>query len=339
MSSMIISIKRITLSVFISFTLVILTTPYQYIQARSSNSIPFIILSHYRTNLDIGEELYIIPITSNGNLPTWKSSDSKIASVNTYGKVIGKKAGTVSITAKINKAEATCRITVNPTFVTINSGSTSIEHGGTTKLSAKASNNSPITWKSSKVSVATIDSNGLVTGFKPGETTITAKGRGGSATCKIRVKSPTIQLSQKKVKLYRNQTYKLTAKVSSGISPMWKINKKSIAIIDENGTITALKNGTAIITATLDGVRTTCELIVEKPDISLSPGDISIKIGASTMIKADVSSSNSPTWSTSNSNVATVNSKGTVVGISKGKAYIYAKEDGTSARCVVYVTD
>lgn len=339
MISIKISLKRFMLSIFFSFILIISTMPHQHILAKSSNIIPFVVLSHYRTNLDIGEELYIISLTSNGKLPTWKSSDTKIASVNTYGKVIAKKAGKVNITAKINKAEATCKVTVNPTKINIKGNTSAIERGATTQLSAKSSNNSTVTWKSSKKSVATIDSNGLVTGVKPGETTITAKGLGGCATCKIKVKSPTIQLNKKVIQLYRNQTSQITAKVSSGISPSWKINKKSIAIIDENGTITALKNGSALITATVDGVRATCELVVAKPDITLSSNEIKIKVGSSTTIKAKVSSSNTPTWSSSNSNVATVNSKGTVVGISKGRTYIYAKEDGSQARCTIYVTD
>lgn len=333
------SIQKMVLSVFFSIILIILTMPKEHIYAKSSTTIPFVILSCYRATLDIGEELYIIPLTSTGKLPTWKSSDTKIASVNTYGKIIAKKRGSVNITAKINKAEATCKITVNPTNVTIQSRTFSIERGSTVQLSAKTSNNSTITWSSSRKSVATIDSNGLVTGRKPGETTITAKGLGGSATCKIKVNFPTVKLEKKSLQLYRNQTYQMTAKVSSDISPQWKINKKSVALIDQTGTITALKNGSALITATVDGISSTCELIVKKPSITLAPNEVSIKKGTSTTIKAHVSSSNTPIWSTSNSNIATVNAKGTIVGVSKGRAYIYASEDGTKVSCIVYVTE
>ena len=56
-------------------------------------------------------------------------------------------------------------------------------------------------------------------------------------------------------------------------------------------------------------------------------------------MSAKVSSGNKPEWSTSNSNVATVDSEGKITGIKKGRAYIYAKEDGTKVKCTVYVTD
>ncbi|MDD4112014.1 MAG: Ig-like domain-containing protein, partial [Herbinix sp.] len=67
--------------------------------------------------------------------------------------------------------------------------------------------------------------------------------------------------------------------------------------------------------------------------------ELTIKLGTDTLLDAKVSSGNSPEWSTSNSNVATVDSKGRITGIKKGRAYIYAKEDGTKVRCTVYVTD
>jgi uncharacterized protein YjdB len=127
--------------------------------------------------------------------------------------------------------------------------------------------------------------------------------------------------------------------VSSGIEPTWKTNKKSVAVINPDGTITAIKNGTATITATVDRVSVTCEVIVNKPEINLSASELTIKVGNTALLSAYVSSGNYPEWSSSNSNVATVNSIGKITGIKKGRAYIYAKEDGTKVRCTVYVTD
>ena len=129
------------------------------------------------------------------------------------------------------------------------------------------------------------------------------------------------------------------ADVSSGVSPTWKSNKKSVAIINPDCIITAIKNGTATITATVDKVSATCELVVKKPDISLNSDELSIKLGESASLSAKVSSGNTPEWSISNSDVATVDSQGKITGIKKGRAYIYAKEDGTKVRCTVYVTD
>jgi uncharacterized protein YjdB len=332
-------IRKFLLSIFVSITLIFLTTPIQTVSALSYDSITFVILSRYDANANIGDKIDLIAVSTNGKQVTWKSSDSRIASVNTYGTVTAKKAGKATITAKVKNAEASCQITVNKTKVVLDKTSVSIERNDTLKLSATTSNGSAVTWKSSKKSIATIDENGTIIGIKPGSTTITAKADGSTATCILTVKSPTIKLDKTKVKLYRNQTVKLSASVSSKVNPTWKSNKKSVAIVDETGTITAIKNGTAIITATVDGVSKTCEVTVMKPDISLNFTELSLKKGDHKTITASVSSGNIPVWSTSNSNVVTVSSNGEITALQKGTAYVYASEDGTKVRCVIKVTE
>ena len=332
--------KKISyLSIFLGLILFLSCFPVQTTTAGSSGSISFIILTKYSANVDIGSDFYIVAVTSNGKLPAWKSSNSSIAAVNTYGKVTAKKAGTVTITAKIKNAEASCKVTVNKTKITVSKTSASLERGEKVKLSASASTGSKITWKSSKSSVASVDEDGNVTALKPGETNLTASADGSSVSCKITVKVPSISLSNSSIKLYKNQKFLLTAKVSSGITPVWKSNRKSVAVVDERGNIIAVKNGTAIISATVDGVVKTCEVIVEKPVITLSKYDITLKKGASTSVIANVASGNVPVWSSSNSNVATVNLSGQVTALKKGTAYVYASEDGTKVRCIVHVTD
>jgi uncharacterized protein YjdB len=306
---------------------------------KASSSNPFILLSQYQTTVDIGDEFFLIAVTSNGKSPTWKSNDTNVASVNKYGKVTAKKEGSTLITVKIKDAEAFCVVNVNKTIVTINQVTASIERGEKLTLSATTSNDSKISWKSSRKSIATVDERGIVTGLKPGETIITASADTTSVTCNITIKEPTIQLSKEKITLYRGQTLKLSATTSSGYLPVWKTNRKSVAVVDENGTITAVKNGTAYITATLDGVKKSCEVIVVKPTISLSSSEITIKKGATSTLLAKVSSGNSATWSTSNINVVTVDSTGKITALKKGRAYVYAAEDGTKVKCTVYVTD
>lgn len=330
-------IKKILLSVILSFSLFILAIPSPTVSALSD--LAFIILSKYKVNADIGDEIHIRAITSNGKKPTWKSSDSKIASVNTYGIVTAKKAGTAIITAKIKNAEASCQVVVNKTTITLNKTEASLERDEVLRLSATTSNGSKVSWKSNKKSVATVDEYGKVTGAKPGEAIITATADGSSATCIITVKQPTVKLNKSSVTLYRGQTVKLIATVSSNAKPTWKTNKSSVATVDANGTVTAIKNGTARITATVDGVMKTCEVIVQKPEITLNTTTLSLKVGHSATLTATVSSKNKATWTTSNSNIVTVDSKGVVKAKQKGKAYVYASEDGTKVKCTVTVTE
>jgi uncharacterized protein YjdB len=326
------------ISVFICLSLAFLSFT-QNVSAYTSDLFPLVILSQYDATLDIGDELYILAITSNGKKASWKSSNSKVASVNTYGIITAKKAGTAVITAKITKAEASCRITVNKTSISINKSSVSLEHGESIKLTAVTSNGSDVVWKCSKTSIASIDEYGKVTGKKPGETIVTASADGSSATCPVIVKAPSVELDRSSLSLYRGQTATLSADVSSGIKPTWKTNRKSVAIVDSNGTVTAIKNGKALITATVDGVSKTCEITVRKPDIELSSTELTVKKGEKAAITAFVSSNNKPAWSTSNTNILTINNEGEITAKKKGRAYVYASEDGTKVRCTVYVTE
>ncbi len=331
-------ITKILLTLVLCFSFVNFSIPIQEASALTSD-LSFIILSQYKANLDIGAELYIVAVSSTGKSVTWKSSDSKIASVNTYGVITAKKAGTAIITAKIKNAEASCQVVVNKTKVSMNKEKASIEHGETLFLSATTSNNSPVTWKSSKKSIATVDEYGKVTGIKPGETTITATANGTSAICQVTVKLPSVQLNKTSATLYRGKTLQLKATISSSAKPTWKTNKTSVALVDATGTVTAIKHGIAIITATVDGVTQTCEITVQKPEITLSSTETTLKKGGSSTLTASVSSGNPPTWTSSNSNIVSVNAHGDIKALQKGKAYIYAAEDGTKVRCTVTVTE
>lgn len=329
--------NKILLSILLCISLIFL--PGTKLHADTFGTIPFVILSEYNEILNIGEEFQLYAVTSGGNLPTFKSSNSKVASVNTYGNITAKSAGTAIITAKINKAEASCRITVRKTTICIYAPKTSIEAGETLSLSAKTSNGSQVVWKSSLKSIAVIDENGLVTGMKPGKTVITASADKNTADITLTVKAPVITLNRTSLSLYRGQTFILSAEVSSKLPPGWRTNKKSVATIEENGLVTAIKHGTAVITATVSGVAKTCTITVKQPEITFDAYNITIKKGEKKKLTAKVSSGNAPLWTTSNLNIAAVDDSGNITGMEKGKAYIYAAEDGIKIRCTVNVTE
>ena len=58
-----------------------------------AGNIAFVVLNTYEQTMNIGDEYRLCAVTSNGKKPTFSSSDSKIASVNTYGLITAKKAG------------------------------------------------------------------------------------------------------------------------------------------------------------------------------------------------------------------------------------------------------
>lgn len=307
------------------------------ITAHASSGYEFILLNSYSKTMKIGDEAYLTAITSNGKKPSFSSSSSAIASVNTYGKITAKKAGTVKITAKIRNGEASCSVTVKKTEIRLSEKSVSLENGERHMLRVASSTGHPAKFKSSKSSVASVDENGLILAKKPGQADITVTVDKTAVKCSVTVKKPTLRLSKSAISLYRGGTAKLTVTSSSKSIPKWKTNKKSVATVDSNGTVTAVKNGTATVTVTVDGVSKTCSVTVKKPTITFEADAVTLSVGESYQTKAAVSSKNKPVYASSNSKVATVDGNGKVYAKSKGRAYIYAKEDGAKERMTVFV--
>ncbi|NBH13759.1 hypothetical protein D3Z36_06100 [Lachnospiraceae bacterium] len=306
-------------------------------KAHAAASVGFVILNSYSKTLEIGDEFYLAAFTSNGKKPVFTSSSSKVASVNTYGKITAKRAGTAKITAKIKNGEASCTISVKATKIQLSTNHISLENGYSAKLNATASTGHTVTFRSNKSSIATVDEQGVITAKKPGTAKITASADHAAASCTITVKKPTVSLSRTSASLYRTQTVRLTAKSSSKSTPKWKSNKKSVAVVDNNGTVTAVKNGTALITATVDGVSKSCEITVKKPVVTFEQSELTLTVGKKKTVKVSVSSGNKPVFSSSNTCIATVDEHGTVLAHEKGKAYIYAKEDGVKSRMRIIV--
>ena len=137
--------------------------------------------------------------------------------------------------------------------------------------------------------------------------------------------------------MYRGQSAKITAEVSSKINPVWKSNRTSVANVDENGYVTALKHGTALITATVDGIKKICEVTVKPPVIKLSKTSVTLKPGDEITLVANVSSGNTPKWISKKTSIASVSQKGIIRAKKAGTAIITVSEDGAKAICTVTV--
>ena len=149
--------------------------------------------------------------------------------------------------------------------------------------------NNKLIWDSGDASVAKVSSAGVVTGKGLGTATITATARDGSGkvgTIKVKVYPLTksVSLSAAKVKLATEactlngeplvKTVTLVATPSpaealGGVKNFtYKSNKPKIASVNENGVVTALASGSAVITVTArdgSGKKATCAVTVIKP--------------------------------------------------------------------------
>ena len=125
----------------------------------------------------------------------WSSSNKKVATVDAYGTVTGKKGGIVTITAKSSSGKkATCKVTVKSpaTKVTFAKKTIRLKVGGTATLKAKltpSDSTDTLKWKSSNKKVVTAAKTGKLKGIKKGVATITVTTTSGKkATCKVTVK-------------------------------------------------------------------------------------------------------------------------------------------------------
>lgn len=125
----------------------------------------------------------------------------------------------------------------------------------------------------------------------------------------------------------------------------WSSNKPMIASVDANGNVTALKTGTAVITAKLGTKKATCKItcIATLNAIALNKSSASLIAGKTTQLKVasytpkDTTSSKKAKWTSSDAAIASVNSKGQVKARKAGSAEITCTVAGKTAKCTIAV--
>ncbi len=141
---------------------------------------------------------------------TYKSSNKKIAMVNSKGKVTAKRTGkaTITVTSRENrKVKAICKVTVkktavytkNPVNITLNVKSKTLAEGKSFQLKVKTvkpkNASKEVTYKSSDKKIATVSSKGKVTAKKAGTVIITVSSRKNAkvkAKCRVTVTKKTV---------------------------------------------------------------------------------------------------------------------------------------------------
>lgn len=149
------------------------------------------------------------------------------------------------------------------------------------------------------------------------------------------------------INLYPKQTYRLF--ITNFESALFTSSDNNIATIDGEGTVTAVKAGTSIITAkTSDGHTTQCTVNVSNgvspEEILLTTQSLSLTKGTGKKLEATVYPENvsdkSVYYSSSDTSVATVDKKGYVKGINPGVAVITAESSSSAVtkKCIVKVS-
>lgn len=119
---------------------------------------------------------------------TFRSSNTKVATVSANGTVKAKKAGKVNITVQVGNHKQVVKITVKKPTMKLVKSSAKLKKGKKVTIKVKAAPVSKVTFKSSNKKVATVSSKGVVKAKKKGTATITVKCNGITKKFKVTVK-------------------------------------------------------------------------------------------------------------------------------------------------------
>jgi uncharacterized protein YjdB len=206
------------------------------------------------------------PATNIGDTSvTWESSNPKVAKVEN-GVITALKDGETTITVKTKDGNktATCQVTVKYLVSSVSIGNNfGLKIGDEKTLSATvlpAGAKQTVTWTSSDPTVATVDQTGKITALATGKTTITATSTDDSSKsdyCVVTVSDVEVTNVGWKTTLQQPMEVGQTGKLVPLIVPenatedvSWKSSNPDVATVDQEGNVTAIGAGTAVITVT-----------------------------------------------------------------------------------------
>lgn len=297
----------------------------------------------------------------------WTSYDTKIATVNAMGEVEAISHGSTIITCETVDGgyRAFCLVQViDPAFeITVSPDNYRLGYGKTITLEASVTNhgkpveNMPLIWESSDESICTVDDRGRVTGVGFGYATIRVEiddEFGAFATCEIRVvrEVTSIRLNHNAITIIQGQSASLKADIKPSNATYneatFSSDDETVAVVDEDGTITAITPGTTWVWAKAkdnSGKYARCWVTVIEPipatGITVSDKQIVLIAGESKKMVYTMKPRNTTdnlVWSSGEETIATVNSNGVITAHRTGTTTVTAMTDsGKTAQIEVIV--
>ena len=208
--------------------------------------------------------------------PEWSVEDDTIVSISANGTVTALKEGKTKVSAAVDGKTLTCDVTVQAKYTFIlDCTQLTTKEGSTRQLNIvtvpdlEDDDSLPaFVWATTDEDVATVK-DGLVTAVGKGDATITATYGTVQLACEVTVEEQIYSYQLNETSLVMEEGDSETLKVTSfpaqsSISVTWTTSNEDVATV-EDGEVTAVGAGTAVITASVDGTKLTCSVTVNYP--------------------------------------------------------------------------
>ena len=316
-----------------------------------------------------GFNVTVLP--ENATNKNFSSESSAVTTATVSGSTIqATSPGKATVTVKTADGGHTATISVEVKqkveVIYLSAGKTTLKVGEATKVTAAVSPDNAtdkgVIFTSSNNAVATVDEQGNVKALSAGSATITAtandkKGANSSIVIKVEEEVTSVTLSPASKTLTVNATEQLKATVLPDTASQkvnYSSNNNAVATVSDTGLVTALKEGTAIITAAAtdgSGKYATCTITVggapatvPVTGITVDPTDMTLEDKEAKQLKAAVvpatATEQGVIYSSSNTSVAVVSNTGLVTAVANGTAIITVtskENEAIVAQCKVKV--
>lgn len=307
----------------------------------------------------------VLPSDASDTSITWSSSNPAAVGVSDTGMVTAYLGGTATITAMTsNGLTASCSIVVSVpvTGVTLTPQELILDPGDIQQLTCSIApvdaNVQDVIWSSDNPDVAVVDTKGTVTAIKAGSAVITVTSVEGyyTATCSVTVENSITGLTFEETEgdLLIGQSLTLvpikTPETADDSEYTWESADPEIASVDENGKVTAIKEGRVIISATTEnGVKAEFSLnVIDPASINVTIQQIMVddmEVIEGNVFRLDItlipSNATEKYKITSNKpSCVAVNDDGTLTAIKKGTVIITVTSESGAAsqQCIVTVS-
>ena len=284
----------------------------------------------------------------------WTSSNTKIAKVDSQGKVTGKKVGKCTITAKATDgsgeyAKCTIKVVRQTTSVSLNKMYVKMYVGASYKLKAtlkpKNVTKKTLSWSSSNSDIALVGKTGKVMALSAGRATITVKtndNSGKKAKCVIdvieRVPTTGITATETEILMVKGTSQSVAFNVSPANTTdkiTYSSDNRSIAAVNSQGMVRANNVGVAnIVARSSNGKYAAITITV----VGLNKTSISLEQYSTDQLWLEGDTGLSVKWSSEDSGIARVDSSGNITARKIGSTRIIANVKGVKLYCRVNVT-